>query len=121
MVKQSSLRNGALYLGLLAYSFFLGRMSSQLPDNVNSESNSDHLLKREVVVGSTSGSSYTINPEDVGVFDFPETVKDVVINAQGALVLVSHDLGLAERCDRVIHMEAGRIRESRQTDQAQEA
>jgi putative ABC transport system ATP-binding protein len=28
------------------------------------------------------------------------------------LVLVSHDLGVAERCDRVIHMEAGQIQPS---------
>jgi putative ABC transport system ATP-binding protein len=31
------------------------------------------------------------------------------------LVLVSHDLGLAERCDRIIQMEAGHIKAERQT------
>jgi putative ABC transport system ATP-binding protein len=31
------------------------------------------------------------------------------------LVLVSHDLGLAQRCDRIIQMEAGHIRPTQQT------
>jgi putative ABC transport system ATP-binding protein len=52
-----------------------------------------------------------------------ETVIDILfrmnLEAGTTLVLVSHDLGLAERCDRVIHMEAGRISESRVTDQRQ--
>ena len=54
-----------------------------------------------------------------------ETVIDILFRMNReygtTLVLVSHDLGLAERCDRVIHMEAGRIRESRRTGPAQEA
>jgi putative ABC transport system ATP-binding protein len=54
-----------------------------------------------------------------------ETVIDILFRMNReygtTLVLVSHDLGLAERCDRVIHMEAGRIRESRRTDPAQGA
>jgi putative ABC transport system ATP-binding protein len=54
-----------------------------------------------------------------------ETVIDILFRmnreAGTTLVLVSHDLGLAERCDRVIHMEAGRISESRVTGQGQDA
>jgi len=42
-----------------------------------------------------------------------ETVIDILFNMNReygtTLVLVSHDLGLAERCDRIIHMEAGHI------------
>ncbi len=43
-----------------------------------------------------------------------ETVIDILFNMNReygtTLVLVSHDLGLAERCDRIIQMEAGHIK-----------
>jgi len=50
-----------------------------------------------------------------------ETVVDLLFqmnsDAATTLVLVTHDLGLAERCDRVLFMEAGRIeRESSRSD-----
>lgn len=42
-----------------------------------------------------------------------DTVIDLLfrLNAETntTLILVTHDLGLAERCDRILHMEAGRI------------
>ncbi len=47
-----------------------------------------------------------------------ETVIDILFRMNReygtTLVLVSHDLGLAERCDRIIHMEAGQIQPPRQ-------
>jgi putative ABC transport system ATP-binding protein len=50
-----------------------------------------------------------------------DTVVDLLfaLNAESGttLVLVTHDLGLAARCDRILYMEAGRIeRESNSTD-----
>jgi len=49
-----------------------------------------------------------------------ETVIDILFRMNReygtTLVLVSHDLGLAERCDRIIRMEAGRIQQAQQQD-----
>ena len=49
-----------------------------------------------------------------------ETVIDMLFSMNReygtTLVLVSHDLGLAERCDRIIHMEAGLIQANRQSN-----
>jgi len=49
-----------------------------------------------------------------------ETVIDILFRMNReygtTLVLVSHDLGLAERCDRIIHMEAGQIQPPRQAN-----
>jgi putative ABC transport system ATP-binding protein len=49
-----------------------------------------------------------------------ETVIDILFNMNQeygtTLVLVSHDLGLAERCDRIIQMEAGRIQTAQQVN-----
>ena len=45
-----------------------------------------------------------------------ETIIEILFNMNReygtTLVLVSHDLGLAQRCDRIIRMEAGQIRAS---------
>ena len=49
-----------------------------------------------------------------------ETVIDILFRMNQeygtTLVLVSHDLGLAERCDRIITMEAGRIQTAQQVN-----
>jgi putative ABC transport system ATP-binding protein len=49
-----------------------------------------------------------------------ETVIDILFDMNQeygtTLVLVSHDLGLAERCDRIIQMEAGRIQTAQQVN-----
>ena len=49
-----------------------------------------------------------------------ETVIDILFRMNQeygtTLVLVSHDLGLAERCDRIIKMEAGRIQTPQQAE-----
>ena len=49
-----------------------------------------------------------------------ETVIDILFRMNReygtTLVLVSHDLVLAKRCDRIIQMDAGRIRVTAQTD-----
>ncbi len=43
---------------------------------------------------------------------------DLNTDAGTTLVLVTHDLGLASRCDRIIHMDAGRFqREERPANQ----
>ena len=51
-----------------------------------------------------------------------ETIIEILFNMNReygtTLVLVSHDLGLAQRCDRIIRMEAGQIRSS--TEQSAE-
>jgi putative ABC transport system ATP-binding protein len=50
-----------------------------------------------------------------------ETVIDILFRMNQdygtTLVLVSHDLGLAERCDRIIKMETGRIQTAHQVNQ----
>lgn len=49
-----------------------------------------------------------------------ETIIDILFRMNReygtTLVLVSHDLGLAQRCDRIIHMEAGCIRTTQTPD-----
>jgi len=49
-----------------------------------------------------------------------ETVIDILFRMNQeygtTLVLVSHDLGLAERCDRIIQMDAGRIQTAQQVN-----
>jgi len=49
-----------------------------------------------------------------------ETVIDILFRMTleygTTLVLVSHDMGLAERCDRIIQMDAGRIQQPQQQD-----
>ena len=49
-----------------------------------------------------------------------ETVIDILFRMNleygTTLVLVSHDMGLAERCDRIIQMDAGRIQQPQQQD-----
>jgi len=54
-----------------------------------------------------------------------ETVIDILFRMNReygtTLVLVSHDLGLAQRCDRVIHMDAGRIRDTQSTSRNPES
>lgn len=49
-----------------------------------------------------------------------ETVIDILFRMNReygtTLVLVSHDRGLAERCDRIIQMDAGRIQQPQQLD-----
>jgi len=51
-----------------------------------------------------------------------ETVIDILFRMNReygtTLVLVSHDLALAKRCDRIIHMEAGHIRSTQGTTEA---
>jgi len=71
--------------------------------------------------------AYVIQPtvlfadEPTGNLDFQtgETVIDILFQMNReygtTLVLVSHDLGLAERCDRIIQMEAGHIKPMQQT------
>ena len=55
--------------------------------------------------------------EPTGNLDYQtgETVIDILFRMNEeygtTLVLVSHDLGLAERCDHIIRMEAGRIKQ----------
>lgn len=62
-----------------------------------------------------AGAQVLLADEPTAALDFAgqEEAADVLTGLPVTLVVVTHDRALAERCDRVLEMAAGRLREVR--------